>query len=41
MKRLNLQQLPHDRETRACFIAEKGNLFVSCDYSARLNFPLI
>lgn len=30
----NLQQLPHDAETRACFVAEKGNLFCSCDYSA-------
>lgn len=31
----NLQQLPHDAETRACFTAMKGNLFVSCDYSAQ------
>lgn len=30
----NLQNLPHDEETRACFIAEPGNVFVSCDYSA-------
>lgn len=30
----NLQQLPHDEETRACFVAEDGNLFCSCDYSA-------
>lgn len=30
----NMQQLPHDAETRACFVAEKGNLFCSCDYSA-------
>ena len=30
----NMQQLPHDPETRACFVAEKGNLFCSCDYSA-------
>lgn len=30
----NMQQLPHDKVTRACFIAEKGNLFCSCDYSA-------
>ena len=34
----NMQQLPHDKETRACFVAEKGNLFCSCDYSARLNY---
>ena len=30
----NMQQLPHDALTRSCFIAEKGNLWVSCDYSA-------
>lgn len=30
----NIQQLPNDAETRACFIAEKQNLFCSCDYSA-------
>ena len=30
----NMQQLPHDAITRSCFIAEKGNLWVSCDYSA-------
>ena len=31
----NMQQLPHDEITRSCFTAEKGNLFVSCDYSAQ------
>lgn len=31
----NMQQLPHDKETRSCFVSEKGNLFCSCDYSAR------
>lgn len=30
----NLQQLPHDSITRSCFIAEEGNNWVSCDYSA-------
>lgn len=30
----NTQQLPHDAETRACFIAEEGNMWVSCDYSS-------
>ena len=30
----NMQQLPHDAVTRGCFVAEKGNLFCSCDYSA-------
>lgn len=32
----NMQQLPHDAETRSCFVSEKGNLFCSCDYSAKL-----
>jgi DNA polymerase-1 len=30
----NMQQLPKNAMTRSCFIAEKGNLFCSCDYSA-------
>jgi DNA polymerase I-like protein with 3'-5' exonuclease and polymerase domains len=30
----NMQQLPKNAITRACFVAEKGNLFCSCDYSA-------
>ena len=34
----NFQQLPHDAETRACFVAEKRNLFCSCDYSAKLKY---
>lgn len=29
-----LQNLPSDHETRAAFVSEKGNLLVSCDYSA-------
>lgn len=32
---MNMQQLPHDEITRSCFIAEEGNMFVSCDYSAQ------
>lgn len=31
----NMQQLPHDAGTRACFISEPGNMFCSCDYSAQ------
>lgn len=34
MKRLNMQQLPHDAETRACFTSPKGYLWSSCDFSA-------
>ena len=30
----NMQQLPSDEETRACFTAPKGYLWSSCDYSA-------
>lgn len=33
-KNPNLQQLPHDEFTRSCFIAEPGNLFLSCDFSS-------
>lgn len=29
-----LQNLPHDAETRACFVAPEGCLFCSCDYSS-------
>ena len=32
-KYINLQNLPADAETRACFIAEDGNKFISIDYS--------
>ena len=31
---VNMQQLPHDAETRACFVVEPGNLWVSADFSA-------
>ena len=30
-----MQNLPHDPETRACFTAEKGNKWISCDYSGQ------
>ncbi len=30
---VNLQNLPADAETRACFIASKGNRWISADYS--------
>lgn len=33
--KLNQQNLPNDEETRACFVAEPGNLFFSCDYKAQ------
>lgn len=31
----NLQNLPSDKETRSCFIAEKGNSIISADYSSQ------
>lgn len=33
--KLNQQNLPHDPATRACFTAEKGNRWISCDYSGQ------
>lgn len=32
---VNLQNLPADKETRACFVAEKGNLWISADYQGQ------
>ena len=33
--KLNLMNLPHDAETRACFCAKPGNKFISSDYSGQ------
>ena len=30
----NIQQLPSDDTTRACFVPNKGNLLIDCDFSA-------
>lgn len=32
---INLQQLPRDPETRACFIPEEGNEWISADYDSQ------
>ena len=32
---INLLNLPADAETRACFVAEKGNKWISIDYSGQ------
>lgn len=32
---INLQNLPSDPVTRACFVAEKGNVLIDCDYTAQ------
>lgn len=34
----NLQNLPHDEITRACFVAEPGNKWISVDYSGQESF---
>lgn len=31
----NMQNLPRDKETRACFVAKKGNLWISQDYKGQ------
>lgn len=33
--KLNLQNLPHDKITRACFTAEEGNVWISSDYQSQ------
>lgn len=35
---INLQNLPADTETRACFVAESGNSWISIDYSGEESF---
>lgn len=32
---LNFQNFPHDQETRACFVSERGYKWISCDYSGQ------
>ena len=34
-KKLNIQNLPRDAVTRACFVAEKGNKWLSLDYMSQ------
>lgn len=34
----SLMNLPHDKETRACFTSEKGNKWISCDYKGQESF---
>lgn len=33
--KLNMQNLPHDPETRACFTSEEGNAWLSADYKSQ------
>lgn len=32
---INMQNIPGDKETRACFVAEDGNSLIICDYSGQ------
>lgn len=32
---INLQNIPADTDTRECFIADKGNILIDCDYSGQ------
>lgn len=32
---INFQNFPRDEQTRSCFVAEVGNKWISCDYSAQ------
>lgn len=34
----NLQNLPHDAQTRACFVSDKGSRWISADYSGQESF---
>lgn len=34
----NLQNLPHDAQTRACFVSDKGNRWISADYSGQESY---
>ena len=38
VKLVNLLNIPSDAETRACFIAEEGNKWISIDYSGQESF---
>ena len=40
-KNFNFQNIPSDEETRSCFVAEEGNLLISCDYSAQESVVLV
>jgi DNA polymerase I-like protein with 3'-5' exonuclease and polymerase domains len=37
----NFQQLPADDKTRSAFVSEKGNLFCSCDFSAKVKMFIL
>ena len=35
VKYINMQNIPADKLTRSCFVAEPGNTWISCDYSSQ------
>lgn len=35
IKKINMQNIPSDAETRACFVSEEGYDWISCDYSGQ------
>lgn len=41
VKNFNFQNIPSDQETRACFVAEKGNTLVGCDYTGQEQIVLV
>jgi DNA polymerase I-like protein with 3'-5' exonuclease and polymerase domains len=41
VKNFNFQNIPSDQETRSCFVAEEGNLLISCDYSSQESVVLV
>lgn len=40
-KNFNFQNIPADEETRSCFVAEKGNTLVGCDYTGQEQIVLV
>ena len=41
VRNFNFQNIPSDQETRSCFVAEEGNLLISCDYSSQESVVLV
>ena len=37
----NFQNIPSDKETRSCFVAEEGNVIIGCDYTGQEQIVLV
>jgi DNA polymerase-1 len=37
----NFQNIPSDKETRSCFVAEEGNTLIGCDYTGQEQIVLV